>query len=241
MSHINYKRLQSSILLGLGVYLIYKIVSGSLYFYINERFTWLVLVGGICLLALGIVAWPARRGESSHHSHEHTHGIWPLAILSLPLVFGFLVPARPLDSTALDTRGLTTNALVSAGGQVGVELNQPSDQRNVLDWVRAFNFATDPAIYAGEAADVIGFVYKDPRLAEGEFLVGRFAVSCCVADAFAVGMIVRSDEAERWAANQWVHVTGEVQVGMLDDVAVPVIVATSIKEVSIPPQPYLFP
>ncbi|MCW5875206.1 MAG: TIGR03943 family protein [Anaerolineales bacterium] len=241
MNELNYKRTQSLILLALGAYLLYKIASGTLYFYINERFTWLVLLGGLSLLALGIVAWPRGVHAEGHHDHAHARGVWPLAILSLPLVLGFLVPARPLDSSALDTRGLTTNALVGVGGQVAVQLDQPSDQRNVLDWVRAFNYATDPVIYEGEQADVIGFVYQDARLPEGQFLVGRFAVSCCVADAFAVGMIVQSDEAGRWAANQWVHVTGEVQVGTLDGVAVPMILAGSIKEVSIPPQPYLFP
>src|SRR5690606_36686188 len=121
--------------------------------------------------------------------------MWPQAILSLPLVLGFLEPAHPFDSTATDTRGQTTQSLVGVGGQVAVQLDQPSDQRNVLDWVRAFNYATDPVIYEGEQADVVGFLYQDARLPEGQFLVGCFAVSCCVADAFAVGMIVQSDEA----------------------------------------------
>lgn len=241
MSEVNHKRIQSLVLGGLGVYLLHKIVSGTLYFYINQRFTWLVLLGGISLLVLGIVAWPRKASLGGEHHHQHAQGGWSLVVLSIPLLLGFLVPARPLDSSALDARGLTTNALVGVGGQVAVELNQPSDQRNVLDWVRAFNYATDPVIYEGEQADVIGFVYQDARLPEGQFLVGRFAVSCCVADAFAVGMIVQSAEASRWAANQWVHVVGKVQVGSLDGVAVPLILADSIKEVSIPPQPYLFP
>lgn len=237
----HYQRVQSLLLLGLGLYLLYKIVSGTLYFYINERFTWLVWLGGLCLLVLALVAWP--RNATLAHSHDHAHGgaTWPLLVLSVPLLLGFLVPARPLDGSALDTRGLTTNALVGVGGQVAVQLDQPSDQRTVLDWVRAFNYATDPLMYAGERADVIGFVYQDARLPEGQFLVGRFAVSCCVADAFAVGMIVQSEQAARWPANQWVHVTGEVQVGALEGTPVPLILADSIKEVSIPPQPYLFP
>lgn len=238
------KMLQAGILFGLGAFLFYKILSGTLYFYINARFTWLVILGGVVFLVLAVLSWP-RRGQDDEseddHGHVHSRGVWPLAVLSIPLVLGFLVPSRPLDSSALDTRGLTTNALASIGGQTAVQLDQPSDQRNVLDWVRAFNFATNPVIYEGEAADVIGFVYQDARLPEGQFLVGRFAVSCCAADAFAVGMIVQSDEAHHWQANQWVHVSGIVQVSYLDGVAMPLILAESIKEVDIPPQPYLFP
>ncbi len=245
MSERTYKIFQTGILFGLGAFLFYKILSGTLYFYINARFTWLVILGGVVFLILAVLSWP-RRGQDHHHyedehDHAHSRSVWPLAVLSIPLVLGFLVPSRPLDSSALDTRGLTTNALASIGGQTAVQLDQPSDQRNVLDWVRAFNFATDPVIYEGETADVVGFVYQDARLPEGQFLVGRFAVSCCAADAFAVGMIVQSDEAGRWQANQWVHVNGTVQVSYLDGVAMPLILAESIKEVDIPPQPYLFP
>ncbi|QYK51419.1 MAG: TIGR03943 family protein [Anaerolineales bacterium] len=247
MSERTHKILQAVILFGLSAFLFYKIVSGTLYFYINARFTWLVVLGGAVFLGLAFFAWPRKSASHAHehedhdHGHAHSRSVWPLTILSIPLALGFLVPSRPLDSSALDTRGLTTNALMSVGGQTAVQLDQPSDQRNVLDWVRAFNFAADPVIYEGEPADVIGFVYQDPRLPEGQFLVGRFAVSCCAADAFAIGMIVQSDEAHQWAANQWVHVNGTIQVSHLDGVAVPLIVAESIKEVSIPPQPYLFP
>lgn len=248
MNERTHKQLQAGVLFGLGVLLFYKILSGTLYFYINARFTWLVLAGGAILLALAFVAWPRRAKAHTHHheddhehDHAHTHSLWPLVVLCVPLALGFLVPSRPLDSSALDTRGLTTNALASMGGQNAVQLEQPSDQRNVLDWVRAFNFAVDPVIYEGEAADVVGFVYHDQRLPEGQFLVGRFAVSCCAADAFAVGMIVQSDDASRWQPNQWVHVNGIVQVSYLDGVAMPLIEAASIKEVDIPPQPYLFP
>jgi uncharacterized repeat protein (TIGR03943 family) len=241
MSERNYKILQTAILLGLGVFLLYKILSGTLYFYINARFTWLVALGGLTFLALAFYAWP-RAAHDHEHDHEHEHGRsgWALAVIAVPLALGFLVPARPLDSAALEARGLTTNALAGAGGQA-VQLNQPSDQRNVLDWVRAFNYASDPSMYEGEQADVIGFVYHDDRLPAGQFLAGRFAVSCCVADAFAVGVIVQSDDAEDWVANEWVHVVGAIQVGSLEGTPIPVIVAESVKEVSVPPQPYLFP
>ncbi len=120
-------------------------------------------------------------------------------------------------------------------------MQSPSDQRTVLDWIRDFNFASDPSVYKGQQADVIGFVYHDDRLPDDEFLVGRFAVTCCVADAFAVGVIVQTPEAATWGGNTWVHVSGKMQVGSLDGSPYPLIAADSVKEVPVPPQPYLFP
>ncbi|MEX2143640.1 MAG: TIGR03943 family protein [Anaerolineales bacterium] len=248
-----YRLIQSAILMGLGAYLLVKIFSGTLYYYINQRFLWLVALGAMVFLVLAFVAWRRLRTmqqnhQHAHHIHEYDHGHgsgasqWNLIFLAVPLLLGFLVPAKPLDSSALELRGLTTNALLGARAQTsGVQLEAPSDQRTVLDWIRAFNFASDPSIYEGETADLIGFVYHDPRLLENQFLVGRFAVSCCVADAFAIGMIVENLDAASWAGNSWVHVVGKVQVGDLDGQPIPLIVAASIKEIAIPPQPYLFP
>jgi putative membrane protein len=248
MSDRIYRIAQTGILFGLGMYLLIKITSGTLYYYINQRFLWLVAAGALIFLALAVFSWP-RRSLHTEHSHQQHHdhaqlvrSPWSLIVLAMPLFLGFLVPARPLDSSALETRGLTTNALLGAGvSQQAVELERPSDQRTILDWVRAFNFETDPSIFSGENADVIGFVYHDNRLKENQFLVGRFAVSCCVADAFAIGLIVETDNAEEWASNSWVHVVGAVEVGELDGNVIPLILAESIKKVPVPPQPYLFP
>lgn len=249
MNPRTYRLAQTAILIGLGVYLLVKIFSGTLYYYINERFLWLVAFGAVTFVILGLVAISRRSHAHAHdHAHVHDHGSeeahggsgWSLFVLAIPLLLGFLVPAKPLDSSALESRGLTTNALLSVGqGQSDVQLELPSDQRTVLDWIRAFNFASDPGMYTGEPVDLIGFVYNDPRLPEGQMLVSRFAVSCCVADAFAIGVIVETDES--WAGNTWVHVTGEMQVGKLDGRPYPQVLATDIKEVAVPPQPYLFP
>lgn len=246
-----HRYLQTGILVGLGLYLLVKIFGGTLYFYINERFLWLVALGaGIFFLLGQAVFFRGEERNQAAHSHAHTHdhhhhpagGAWGLVIVALPLLLGFLVPAKPLDSAALDTRGITTNTALSLDSQSQAqELARPSDQRTVLDWVRAFNYASEPGIYTGETADVIGFVYHDDRLAANQFLVSRFTVTCCVADAFAVGVIVQSEEAAQWPGNTWVHVAGTIEVGSLDGNAAPLILAESIKEVPLPPQPYLFP
>lgn len=245
MTNRMYRFLQTGILFGMGAFLIYKIISGTLYYYINQRFLWLVALGGIFFLVLALVSFLKQREDANHfhmhHEHETAGSRWSLLILALPLFLGFFVPARPLDSSALESRGLTTNALLGAGGQQAVELNRPTDERTVLHWVRAFNYATDPAIYEGDQADLVGFVYHDDRLGPNQFLVGRFAVSCCVADAFAIGVIVESADAAEWSSNTWVHVLGLIQVGSLDGQTIPLILAQSIKEVPVPPQPYLFP
>jgi uncharacterized repeat protein (TIGR03943 family) len=114
-------------------------------------------------------------------------------------------------------------------------------KRNVLDWVRAINADPDPAALNGEQADVIGFVYRDDRFGNDQFLLARFTITCCVADAMAIGLVVQSPEAASLAADSWVHVQGAFEDGKLGDEPTPVLVAADIAPVQAPEQPYLYP
>jgi putative membrane protein len=229
-----------------------KFRANTLYYYINERFFSLVLLGaiGFFLLAAVTIMSISKKGhdhgnEDHDHHHDHAHpsgNPWVLVITAIPLLLGILVPSKPLDASVIESRGVSNEALISsAGNNSGLELSTPADQRTILDWIRSFNYSEDPTEFWGETADVIGFVYQDPRLAPNQFLISRLAITCCVADAFAIGMVVDWDQASEWTNNSWVHVRGEVQAIELNGEIIPLIVAESIKETDEPAQPYLFP
>jgi putative membrane protein len=254
------RSLQALVLAGLGLFLLQKIWTGTLYWYINQRFMLLVLLAAIGLLALArlvlpsprpttTLAEPADRAADNDHAHhqDHDHAespaapLWGILILAVPLLLGLLVPARPLGSAAIANKGINTSAPLTAGSSAPVQLDLASTDRNVLDWVRAFNYASDPATYAGQPADVIGFVYHADGLPDGQFLVSRFAVTCCSADATAVGLLVRWPQSAALANNSWVRVRGAVAVGAFAGRPTPLIEADSLEGVAEPDQPYLYP
>jgi len=252
MSLRTQRAFQALILAALGVFFLHKIWSGTLYWYINNRFLVLVLLAGIGFLALSQVALQNIRRKAQelesldeHHADPHSHATlpaWGLVVVALPVLLGVLIPARPLSSSAIANKGINTTAPLTAAesGQT-VKLDLASTDRTILDWVRAFNYEADPTVFDGQPADVVGFVYHDPRLAEGQFLVGRFAVSCCVADALALGMVVNSPQAADLRDNSWVRVRGPVQAANLNGQPIPLITAESIEQVTEPEQPYLYP
>ncbi len=247
-----FRRLQGLIFLGLGGLLFQLFITGKLYYYINERFFYLVILAAVGFFIFGAVALAKRAepaSECAHadcdhddHHHETVGRRWSVGIVAIPLLLGFLIPAKPLDANIIQSRGISNDALLTASGaQQTVELNQPADQRSILDWVRSFNFSEDPTEFEGETADVIGFVYHDPRLPDSQFLIGRLAITCCVADAFAIGMAVEWPAAAEMPDNAWVHVRGEVAVVEVGGKTIPLIRADSVKDTAAPPQPYLFP
>jgi uncharacterized repeat protein (TIGR03943 family) len=251
MSLRSYRILQALILFGLGIMLLQKFITGTLYFFINVRFFWLVILAAGGLFILGAILLENRDKTRDHdqnkeHDHDHTHDSgarrWSLIIVAFPLALSYLIPANPLDANIIQSRGIANEAIFSADqGQDAIELNSPTDQRTILDWIRAFNYSQNPAEFQGETADVIGFVYHDPRLAENQFLVGRLAVTCCVADAFAIGMVVEWPEAKRLKENSWLRVRGPIQVLELDNATLPLIVAERVMDTAPPAKPYLYP
>lgn len=254
------RALQALVLAGLGLFMLHKIWTGTLYWYINQRFLLLILFAAIGLLALARVVLPGRsatdpaslgdeqqheHGDEHEHGHDHDHGgsgaAWGLIFLAVPLALGLLIPARPLGSSAIANRGVNTTAPLTAGGAAPAQLDLASTDRNVLDWVRAFNYAQDPHTFTGEPADVIGFVYHDVGLEPDTFLVSRFAVTCCSADAAAIGLLVRWPGAAALENNTWVRVRGPMEVGQYAGRPTPLIVADNLQGVDSPAQPYLYP
>jgi putative membrane protein len=181
-------------------------------------------------------------GNFTEAAHSHTHGLsWgSVAILAIPLVLGLAVPARPLGASAISNRGIGLSA-PDRPGSVTVAQRAATGPKNVLDWLREFARDADPAAFTGQAVDVTGFVYRDPRNGANEFWVSRFTISCCVADASAIGLLVQTDQAGELKNDKWVRVTGKLGVGEFAGEKIPVIVPDKVEPVGQPENPYLYP
>jgi uncharacterized repeat protein (TIGR03943 family) len=251
--------LKTLVLLGLSLYFSWNIISGNLANYINNRFAWLSYLAAalFMLLALSSAYTLLRNRSHQHdhdhhdhnhdhdhhdHDHDHDHGgqmSWVmLLIVALPLVLGTLVPSRPLGADAIDGNVAMTAANTTT--TTTAFTISPLD-RNVLDWLRIFNSVADYEEVAGEPADLIGFVYSEPNFGEDHFMVARFTLSCCVADASAIGVPVAWDGTSELRPDTWVRVQGTFQVGDFREDRVPVLQATSVDVVEQPDHPYLYP
>ncbi len=244
------------LMIGLGIYFVFNIVSGNIMNYVNARFAWLSYVAAALFLLIGgFSAWHLLR-EHRHdeidddHDHDHDHGhdhahdhvhepvSWRvLALLAVPLVLGTLIPSKPLGAEAVSgSVSLSSSATVGAAET----FNVPPEQRNVLDWLRAFNQG-DYQQFDGQAADVIGFVYSEPTYEKNTFMVARFAITCCVADATAIGLPVAWANAADLKQGQWIEVKGAFKLGKFGGSDMPVLQAESVDQVEQPEHPYLYP
>lgn len=244
-----YRSFQALLLLGLCIFFASKAASGQLTYYINLRFVPLTIFGIILLAVLAQTLFTeikrSRQRKEDDHDHDHGHDHEPVSanlwFMLLPLLIGVLIPARPLDSSALATKGFNTNApLVSADSSAQL-FETDSEERTILDWIKLFNYQSDLEQFIGQKASVIGFVYFTEELGENQFFVSRFVVSCCAADGFAIAMVGEWPQAATLEKDAWVLVKGPIKIITLNDRPVPLIQAESVQSVPVPEQPYLFP
>ncbi|MGQ9814145.1 MAG: DUF1980 domain-containing protein, partial [Candidatus Roseilinea sp.] len=136
--------LKTALLTGLALMLYSKFSNGTLTFYINQRFAWLVFVGVLILAALALTIvyqLMEQRAGMGQGSAGRGHRLsWPAVILvSIPILMGVLVPAQPLGASAIASRGIGLSAPGAAGGNAVVAQRVATGPKNILDWLRAFS------------------------------------------------------------------------------------------------------
>lgn len=258
-------RLQNTIkallLIGLGLFLYSRLMNGTLFYYINERFMGFTILAVIGLLIVGLSyrynnPQPETTAEVHDHSHEHahdhaghSHGLtWGGTFLvALPMLLGLLIPPQPLGAAALSNRDMdiqlsNSNQRVTSASAIVRQREKAPTDKNVLDWWRDFRTIPNAnTALAGQPVKAIGFVYKDEQFGPETFMLIRFTVSCCVADASVVGLLVQSPESATFTDDTWVEVTGTFVSSTLDNWKMSIVDAQQITRVDVPSQPYLYP
>lgn len=237
------------VLFALGAFLYSRLTNGTLVYYIHARFTALTLVAALGLLAVGatyasrlVPALRSATDDADEPHHDHTS--WSaLFLIALPIVLGLAVEPRPLGASAMGGRDLSLGGAALSPARAAIErrLAMPAGERTILDWLVAFASSPDPASHRGQAAKVLGFVYRDERTPDDMFLISRFTIRCCVADGAAVWLPVRWPEAPTLDNDTWLEVEGVFGVGSLLGHDVPVLEASRVTVVEPPDQPYLYP
>lgn len=235
--------LKTALLFGLGLYFLALFLSGGLTNYINGSLTWLsgLAIALFLLLGAGSAFFLLRADRAGNAAApEHLRLSWgALLVIAVPLVLGTLIPSRPLDANAVGGRISTTVGVGST--REAVTIGKPEQDWNVLDWLRAFNNSLDLTEFNGRAANIVGFLYREPSFPENQFMLARFTVACCVADASAIGVPVVWDGAAEIESSTWLRVQGVFELGAFREAEVPILQASAVTVVEQPEHPYLYP
>ncbi|PGT91111.1 TIGR03943 family protein [Bacillus sp. AFS040349] len=98
----------------------------------------------------------------------------------------------------------------------------------------------NPDKFVGKKVEMLGFVFREHDFKENQFVIARFGLSCCVADASVFGTLATSPEAETLGDDQWVKLTGTITTVKYQDWTLPSIEVSEIDRVEQPESPYVY-
>lgn len=94
--------------------------------------------------------------------------------------------------------------------------------------------------FVGKRIEYFGFVYREEDFEEDQFVIARFGISCCAADASVYGTIATYGEAAKLENDEWVRVEGTLSTTMYHDVEIPMIEIHQLVKVKQPKDPYVY-
>jgi uncharacterized repeat protein (TIGR03943 family) len=218
----------AAVLLAWAVVFWFLLVTGRTSLYLSPRTAWVVPTGAILLT----LAAAGRLLTARTDRPEPVGSAWGLGLVVVPAVLILAVPPAALGSFAASRRSLAAGAI---GGPTDVAVGDQVTLASVAAATWSDQARRALADRAGSRVTFEGIVTRREGQPADEFVLTRFIVSCCVADALSVQVRVVGAPPGRFDQDQWVRVIGTFYpVGRET-----VVDASSIERIPRPDDPYL--
>ncbi|MGG3197557.1 TIGR03943 family putative permease subunit [Priestia aryabhattai] len=120
-------------------------------------------------------------------------------------------------------------------------VKQPKISINNTDYIPVMNIIENNANqFIGKKVEVNGFVYREKGFKDNQFVVARFGISCCAADASVYGLLSTLENASTLKKDTWVHIKGIIQKTTYNGENVPYIQVQQIESIDQPDNPYVY-
>jgi uncharacterized repeat protein (TIGR03943 family) len=216
----------------------YWLLEGSRYRAFMQPKLWPLLVLALILLLMFIAAFITQ--FTRVQGDPPRCDTWmKAAILFLPVLFLWSIYGQSLGGYALAKRALNPAAMSS----IAEVYPLPSSPGTTgADRVTLLDLVKDAEIFEGKRVAAEGMVYRAPNHDENTFMLFRFAIVCCAADAFPVGILVKHAASGRFASDTWVSVAGQLRIETINARPRPIIDADTVRHIPmpIPQKRYLF-
>jgi uncharacterized repeat protein (TIGR03943 family) len=200
--------------------------------FLSTRTAWLVPSGAILLT----IAAAGRLATARSHTVDplQRRDAWVLGAIAFPVVVLIAMPPVTLGNYAIGKRASFV------GSSIGSSVRVVSGSLDFVDVAAAQSFddaSKALAKRAGEPIVLDGIVSADDGLPPDEFLLTRFIVTCCTADATIAQVRVVGAPPGAFEPDQWVKVEGR-----LYPIGREVLVAAEhVEAIPAPDVPYLTP
>ncbi|MBE9033963.1 TIGR03943 family putative permease subunit [aff. Roholtiella sp. LEGE 12411] len=230
-----------------GILMLKYWLTGKLNLLIHPNYFGLTIVGSIGLIIIGFFKaqelWQRRRRDlppSAQHNTLFPPG-WGSTLLLTTAILGFMITPQVFASDKALQRDVTDLLGTARIKPQAFRATVRPEERSLVDWVRTVNVYPEPDAYTGQKVKVQGFVMYPPDIGKEYFFLARFVLTCCAADAYPIGLPVKlQDNQERFSADNWLEVEGQMVTENLAGKRQLTIAATSLKKIPQPKNPYSY-
>ena len=238
------RRTESLLLAAMGFAALAISVNGDALVFIRPSLVPYLFASGVILLLLAVVPAVRRRASpdtelvaEEHAEHDHHHSRRAPWLVMAPLLVLLVVAPGPLGASAASRAQRAVEPTDSTYPPVAAKVNGAVPMTLAEYTSRAVD--DDQHSLTGVPVRLVGFVAKTK---DGKgFLLSRFTIFCCAADAEIQQVLVLGGTTTL-PDNTWVQVTGTWPPTSAppagDDTAIPEMTSTSVVQVKRPHAPY---
>lgn len=237
------------------------LMSGKYQIFIRQSF-WALMIWAIAILGLFFFSI-IRRVSMRNNPVPKAATFIRLGTVIIPIFYILMAQEKSLGSYAFQMRstmqGLQKSQSIgeaqgtSAENSNGVTRSTAQDFQNLQSAVKgAAPLPSDGKVtilqimenidnWKGKKVIAEGMVYRDDKVPGRHIVVYRFLMTCCVADASPLSMLVETDNADQFKEDQWVRVEGVLSLKKAEGLDTPHIKAEQITPINTPEDTYLYP
>ncbi len=227
-------RLESAGVLFMWAGLIGWLIGSGSYESILRPGFWVLMLWA--LLILGLFSWAMLRQVSlSIKERQEFSAYVKLGTLIVPIFFILMAQEQSLGSYAFEKKGGPASLAAVQPAVKDPTLLPDDGKASILQIIENLDD------WKGELITTEGMVYRNEDLPDQHFVLYRFLMVCCAADAVPLGLLVETDNAGAFEQDTWVSVRGLLSIQAMGGVDSPHIKAERISPLDAPPNRYLYP
>ena len=265
------------LLIGFTAYVFYLLLTNEILYFIHPRMTIYVLIMLITLTVLGVFQFAKVRRPLKNRNIRFSAIMFAIPLILGVTVAPRGLNESIAANRGLTIAGMEPQGFLAPPGQAaqgpatapaetrgpisetaGTPLQQSRNDLQDVHFIETEHFDSmlrDLRInldhYYGKKVAIEGFTYSDPKFHEGHFLMGRFLITCCAADATVIGLMSTLDESvieDVSDSTLWARAVGYIETTMFQNPweeeprRIPLLRITELINMEDrPPIPYVYP